>query len=73
MVISCDTEARLDGRDWLYCQRVLWSMTGLGGIVCMCTIYNVVIGIVPKKYMTRRNVELRRLATVQLSVEEVRR
>ena len=54
------------------CKRSLYSQTGLGGLVAEYTILLLVSGIAPRKYIDRHIIKLKKIATMDLNVKEVR-
>ena len=70
--IQCLNEASVEGHDWTECKRSLYSQAGLGGLVAEYTILLLVSGIVPRKYIDRHIIKLKRIATMDLNLEQVR-
>ena len=57
---------------WRECKRSFYSQTGLGGLVALYTIIELVSGITPRKYIDRHIVKPKKIATMDLNLEEVR-
>ena len=69
--IQCVNEAWIEGRDWTACRRSLYSQTGLGGMVALYTTIELVSGVVPRKYVDRRVIKPKKIATMNLNLKEV--
>ena len=70
--IQCVNEANVEGRDWRECKRSLYSQTGLGSLVAEYTIIMLVSGVAPRKYIDRHIIKPKKIATMDLNLEEVR-
>ena len=70
--IQCLNEASVEDLDWRECKRSLYSQAGLGGLVAEYTILLLVSGVAPKKYIDKHIIKSRRIATMNLNLEEVR-
>ena len=69
--VQCLNEASVEGHNWTECKRSLSSQTGLGGLVAEYTILLLVSGVAPRKYIDRHMIKLKKIATMNLNLEEV--
>ena len=70
--VQCLNEATIEGLGWTECKRSLFSQTGLGGLIALYRIIEIVSGIAPKKYIDRHIIKPKKIATMDLNLEEVR-
>ena len=70
--VQCLNEANVEGLGWTECKRSLYSQNGLGGLVAEYTILLLVSGIAPRKYIDRHMIKPKKIAAMDLNLEEVR-
>ena len=77
--IQCLSEAKVEAEkdgfnwnenSWLLCKRSLFSQTGLGCLVASYTIITLITGMAPKKYIERHTVDIKKIVTMSLTLEE---
>ena len=69
--IQCESEAKLEYRDWSDCNRSLYSQAGLGGLVSLFTIITLVSGVAPKRYIEKHTIKTRDIVTMNLKIAEL--
>ena len=70
-ISDCHPRHRLEGRSWKECRRGLHAQAGLGGLVSLYVLIKLVSGVAPKKYVDRHTVKLKKVVTLELSLEEI--
>ena len=69
--IQCVNESSVEGDVWRECTRSLYSQTGLGGLVGLYTVIEMLSGVAPRKYIDRHIIKPKKIATMDLNVKEV--